>query len=163
MATDDFDPLAPIFSQRDAVEMTNADAATIDNWVRYKHVLPVRVGKRRLFSFLDLLTIDLTHMLAKLFRVDITAGAFVARQSAKEYVDGLEADREDVASGQPWHTPRDSRGDIQVGFVRDRATGDLRAAKRDDHDVDTVSVILPVRQVARRLLVAVAAWSDADA
>lgn len=160
---DDFDAYAPIFSQPDAVEMTNADAATIDNWVRYKHVLPVRIGNRRLFSFLDLLIIDVTHMLVKTFRVDISSGSYVAKQAAKAYIPGLDADRADILGGRSWHSPIGGIDATQILFTRDVETGGLRAPTDDDSQADSVGVILPVRRIARRLLVGVQGWSARDA
>lgn len=160
---DDFDAYTPIFSQPDAVELTSADSATIDNWVRYKHIIPVRIGNRRLFSFLDLLTIDVTHTLVKMFRVDIASGSFVAMQAAKAYIDNLDADLADIRAGTPWHSPASGTYRTQVAFTRDETTGGLKTPGAGDTEADGIDVILPVQRIARQLLVKFLAWSAKDA
>lgn len=158
MQTDDFDPFAPMFGQPDAVELTQADNDTIDNWVRYKHVIPVRVGKRRMFSFQDLLTIDLIHMLQRNFRAEIHVSAHIAKDAAKQYLDLIEDDREDIQRGRAWHSPM-RREDTHVSLTRDQ-DGTLRAVERGDRNEDSVMVVLPVRLIGRRLLANVEKWAN---
>jgi hypothetical protein len=157
MASNDFDPFQPVFSQADAVSITQADNDTIDNWVRYKHVMPLRAGKRRLFSFNDLLVIDLMHMLQKMFRAEIHVSRHIATSAAKSYLADVEGDRAAIGSGQNWAALIGGRGDAQIGLVRD-SDGTLREHRPDDSPIDSVDIILPVRLIARRILAGVREW-----
>lgn len=158
MRPDDFDPFAPMFGQPDAVGLTQADNDTIDNWVRYKHVVPVRVGKRRMFSFVDLLIIDLIHMLQRNFRAEIHVSAHIAKDAAKQYFDLIDEDRAAIQRGEAWHSPL-SREDIHVSLTRED-DGTLRAIGREDRNEDSVMVVLPVRMIGRRLLCNLEKWSN---
>lgn len=160
MSRDDFDPYTPMFSQADAVALTQADNDTVDNWVRYKHVLPLRVGNRRMFSFLDLLKIDLIHMLQRNFKAEIHVSAHIAGEAAKQYLDWIELDREEIQRRpERWHSPHPDRGDAHISLARDK-NGGLRAVERGDLEVDSVMVVLPVRIIARRLLAGVETWAS---
>jgi hypothetical protein len=160
--SDDFDPYAFLFTQADAVALTQADNETIDNWVRYKHLLPQRIGKRRLFNFFDLLTIDLIHMLQRLFKAEIHVSVHIAHQAAKEYMDDVEADRACILRGTPWPALTSMRGDAHVSLTR-AEDGTLRASEHGDLNADGVTVVLPVKLIGRRLLAAVKDWSEQTA
>jgi hypothetical protein len=156
---DDFDPYLPFFGQPDAVLLTQVDNDTLDNWVRYKHVLPVRVGKRRMFSFLDLLRVDLMWMLARTFRTEVGVAEHIAGKAAKNYLDGFDNDRADILNGVPWAALRgNDRGDFHYDLTRD-VDGQLRATTPDDDPAASVMLVLPARLIGRRLLDAIARWS----
>ena len=74
----------------------------------------------------------------------------------------LGADRADLLTGSDWHSPSDSRGEVLIGFTRDRETDELRAARPGDMEADSVVVSLPVSKTARRLLSALPAWSEGE-
>jgi len=160
---DDFDYYAPMFIQPDAVLLTQADNETLDNWVRYKHVVPSRIGKRRMFSFLQLLVIDLTWTLTKTFKTELDVATYIAMDAAKSYADRVHVDREDILAGTSWATLNDERGDAMFSLKRDAETRQLRATNRSDLEADDVMIVLPVRLIARRLLSAMSIWSGEEA
>lgn len=162
MNLDDFDWSTPFFSQADAADLTQADNDTIDNWVRYKHVVPSRIGKRRMFSFLDLLRIELGLTMARTFGAEIGPAMVVATEAAKSCRDYIQTDWLDILSGTPWARLMTDRGDFHCTLMRE-ADGSLRAFEPGDLEADSVMVVVPARLVERRLLQAVKDWSERSA
>lgn len=155
---DDFSPYTPYFGQSDAVSLTQADRDTLDNWIRYKHVTPERVGKRRMFTFMDLLIIDFTWMMAKTFKADIDVASQIGIEAAKSYRDWIDSDRDDIERGQSWSAVSH---DNDFHFTLTRDADGLRAVRDGDMEIDSVMVVLPVRMIGRRLLHNCRLWADA--
>jgi hypothetical protein len=160
---DDFDFYEAVFSQPDAVELTQADNDTIDNWVRYKHIVPHRIGKRRMFSFLQLLLIDLTWTLTRTFKTELDVATHIAFEAAKGYGDTVHADRAEILAGADWGAVVSDRGDATFSLTRDASTKLLRPTDRADLGADDVMIVVPVRLIGRRLLAAMAVWSESAA
>lgn len=154
MKLNEIDYWTPAFSQPDAVRLTRVTAATLDNWLRYAHVQPVRDDTgRRAFSFADLLTVDCMEMLIALFKMPPSLASSFARRAAEKYEDGFDADRGEVAAGEPW-AAASNRLDAHFTYAREGehvvevVEGELRP--------DSVMLVLPTRMIARRLMAAVA-------
>lgn len=146
-----FDPNVPIWSQLDALEMVQPDESTLDSWCRYRHLVPHTIAGRRVYSFADLLNIDLMWMLARIFRADITVAVLIARELVDRYLaKHIAEDVSGIKAGESWSAVSDQE-EITYGLVRD-LDGTLRETRRGEIKVDEVMIVVPVRLLARRLL-----------
>lgn len=140
-----------VFSQPDAIRLTRPTAATLDNWLRYEHVLTNRdQSGRRVFSFADLLAIDCIEMLTTMFKMPPALSAEFARRAVEQYRRAFEQDQREIGNGQPWSAAtRDF--DAHFSFARDGESVVEVDGERDD----SVMLVLPTRIIARRLLAAI--------
>lgn len=156
--TADFPALdMPLFSQREAAQISTVDNITIDNWVRHGHVTPHREGERRLFSIWHLVTIDLIAVLAKQFGLKPKDGSQLAAQIIQDYsAAGVSArDVVDIVAGRDWRGPYWGYRPDPYAFTRGEE-GDLRPIAEGDDEINSVGVVVPTQLVARRVFAAVA-------
>lgn len=142
----------PIFSTDQAAQVTRVDIDTLDNWVRYGHVTPGRVGKNRRWSIVQLIDAELLYSLAFTFKVPPKVGREIVKLAVGEYRRHLETDLLDIWSGASFATLPDSEpGRVTLSMVR--TAGDvLRPFERGDSPAEAVMIILPVRLLARSVL-----------
>jgi hypothetical protein len=160
------DPLAfdvPIFSQRQALDVTEADSIWLDSMIRQGAIEPSREGRSRLFSMLLLVTVDVTHMLVEKFKMRPSSAGEVAAHAADGYRQWFDFDRREIAAGKSWSALTVDRGDHQAEqFIRDE-DGRLRPCEDGDDPAESIGIIVPVRLIARRILSRIARLDDAAA
>ena len=168
MLPEHLNPAEPMFTFKDAVALTQAAESTLENWIEWKHLAPAKVGRRRMFSFEQLLKIDVMFVLAKNFRVEPNTGAHIAAVTVEEYLPKLDEDVADIRAGSSWHSPL-TRDGWTYGLTRDDKTGELRATTREDDQGSSVMIVVPVRVFSRRMLATMAGeqatitWGSAPA
>lgn len=151
MLPEELDPNAPLFTFKDTVELTQPGEKTLENYVQWQRVVPHRIGGRRMFTFEQLLQVDVMYTLATMFRVEPNTGALIANTLIEAYLPTMQSDVDDVRAGRPWHSPL-TRDAWTYELTRDAETQELRATNRRDTDADSVMLVVPMRPLARRIL-----------
>lgn len=122
------DCYAPQFSQREAVALSGADMATINNWmIRGDFKLEAAEGRRRLFSIADIAALHAMHYCVKMLDMRPAAAGF-AGNIVREY---FRSSHRATADFPVWHIvkkaslfgPGDGDGWEAQGIWQSRETG----------------------------------------
>ena len=158
----DIDADEPIFLHGDVVGMTRLDDDLLESWVRYKHVDPRKVGKRRKYSVAGVVEAELMYHLAYVLKVPPSIGKFVAELALAEYRDRyFNVDLLDIWSGTEFtDLPHPEDGGTTFEMARTPG-GVLRGAQQGDAPQDSVVITIPTRLLARSVFAKMKIFMDA--
>lgn len=142
MQFDSFDD--PILTMPQVIRASHADRVTIENWVRYKHVVAALdlPGRARRFSLADLVRIDVTWLLRELFKLPVDMASEVAKFAVDAYAPQAMADATGIIKGHKH--PASSAYRWQFSMMR-MPDGELRMVREGDVPADLgVDLIVPV-------------------
>ena len=155
----------PVFTQRQALEVTQPSSITLEQWIRDGIVEPHRPSPRaRLFSAEQLIGLDLVHLLVTKFLMRPRGAREIADQALEDYRPLYLDDVAQIGRGHSWRALiGPSRDDFHAeGFTRD-ADGMLRRFREGEDDpADSIMLVLPARLIARRVIAAIIDLPDAS-
>jgi|TARA_R100000501_G_scaffold15113_3_gene27460 hypothetical protein len=152
MILENMDIEAPLFDFADAAAFAGSDTTTLENYVRWDRLTPQKIGRKRMFSFRQVMHIALTNRLAKTFRIEPSTGILLAELSFQDYLPMLDSDISSIAAGtSPYFYTK--RTDSHHTIKRDPDTGETQIITLEEGEVaDSVMLIVPVGGIARQVL-----------
>lgn len=148
----------PKLTMPQLIRASNADRVTVENWVRYRHLVPALdlPGRARRFSLADLVRCEVTWFMRELFQLKVEMAAQIARHAVEAYAHLAMDDFAAVMNG----TYGDGGSNFRWSFALMRLPdGELRIVEPGDTPVDLgADLIVTVGRAAEMCFRRIEAW-----
>lgn len=137
----------PVLTMPQLISASLADRNTIENWVRYGHLVPALdlPGRKRRFSIADLLRLDITFFLRSL-EMSMDIAPEIAQLSVAAYAPQALAEAREVIEGRVDSLRALFRWQFSLMRMPD---GELKVIKPGDVPVELgVDLVVPVGAIA---------------
>lgn len=134
----------PVLTMPQVIRASSADRATVENWLRYKHVIPALnlPGRDRRFSLADLVRIDVIWLLRELFKLKVEVASEIAKHAVEAYAPRAMESARAIISEKIHPASAEYRWQFSMMRMPD---GELRMVKPGDVPAELgVDLIVPV-------------------
>ncbi|ASP30798.1 hypothetical protein CHH26_11585 [Qipengyuania flava] len=156
MQIDTFDD--PVLTMPQFIMASSADRVTVENWVRYRHLVPALdlPGRKRRFSLADLVRCEVTWLMRELFQLKVEMAAQIARHAVDAYSDLALDDFKAVMNGTYGVDGSNYRWSFALMRLPD---GELRIVEPGQAPVDLgADLIVTVGRAAEMCFRRIEAW-----